>query len=53
MDYETHIAPATPIPWLHISEPTGFIGELYLNLLKLSNNFTFQPKTVPGSRIQA
>ena len=30
MDYETHIAPATPIPWLHISEPTGFIGELHL-----------------------
>ena len=52
MDYETHIAPATPIPWLHISEPTGFIGELHLNLLILSN-FTFQPKTVPGSRIQA
>ena len=52
MDYETHIAPASPIPWLHISEPTGFIGELHLNLLKLSN-FTFQLKIVPGSRIQA
>ena len=26
VDFATGIAPATPIPWLHISEPTGFIG---------------------------
>ena len=26
MDYATRLPPAAPIPWLHISEPTGFIG---------------------------
>ena len=36
MDYVTHLPPAAPIPWLHISEPTGFIGgrlnQQYFNL---------------------
>ena len=39
VDFATHMAPTTPIPWLHISEPTGFIG----GVLNISSN---QPKTI-------
>ena len=34
VDFATHMAPTTPIPWLHISEPTGFIGGVH----NISNN---------------
>ena len=35
VDYSTQLPPSTPIPWLHISEPTGFIGWVF--------NLTFNP----------
>ena len=31
VDYETKKASSFPIPWLHISEPTGFIGLYHLD----------------------
>ena len=39
VDYSTQLPPSTPIPWLHISEPTGFIGWVF--------NFTFKPSRSP------
>ena len=39
VDYATQLQPSTPIPWLHISEPTGFIGWVF--------NFTFKPSGSP------
>ena len=65
VDFATHMAPTTPIPWLHISEPTGFIGgirNISNNQLKTNhisvliwniNDSTYQLKTVPGIPIQA
>ena len=37
MDYYTKEAPLTPIPWLRISEPTGFIGarQSYWNIIHI------------------
>ena len=32
VDYATREAPAFQIPWLFISEPTGFIGQLQQNI---------------------
>ena len=63
VDFATHMAPTTPIPWLHISEPTGFIGGVLnkksKNYYQISvliwniNDSTYQLKTVPGIHIQA
>ena len=37
VDYYTKEVPSTPIPWLRISEPTGFIGacQFYWNIIHI------------------
>ena len=49
VDFATHMAPTTPIPWLHISEPTGFIGGVH----NISNNQLniARGTTDPGYRV--
>ena len=41
VDYKTQKEPHFPIPWLHISEPTGFIGEVLL--VSICYRFVFYP----------
>ena len=53
VDYETKRSPKFDIPWLHISEPTGFVGMSFNTFLdKFINSFFKKLRTVPVSHMR-